>query len=445
VIYFSYNAKRVELQDNCGTGAGGFKSGNTCATKRSGILGGNKERLFDIVQKEGLLDKVKESKIKEYAQKMYEEIGKAKIKEAYGKTPFGKIQNWLDTDDGSKLKSAVAKSLKYYGRGSIGALKGINNDKFQIIGTAFASPAIFPLVLGESVIKGFFGGVVKEYQRQAGEKAVQEAVRSGGMESIASKIQLQEQPDIKDVIDYLTDVLAVSIREFIEDKKKFEKLDFSDNCGTGAGGFKEGNTCAGKVERGQPQYIKDQIKRQEQLILNLEKKLKEPSQVEHLYAVSKDGTLILSKTGNKNSVEVEGDSIKKMQEDGNAIVTHSHPAKSSLSWADIVFASEVNLREIRAVAGEKTYIAKRPKSGWPEKEKIIDRHNETNNRLYRILKPRLSKETKALSDNWEKLPMEERNYSTLKKIYTKYNEFHSEALSSYVLRKLGVPFSIQKK
>lgn len=231
MIYFSYNAKKIELQDNCGTGAGGFRSGNTCATKRAGILGGNRERLYEIVEKEGLLDKVKASQIKEYAEKLYNEVGKAKIKEAYGKTPLGKIQGWLDTDHGDKFKNAVAKSIKYYGKGSIGALGGINNDKFKIIGTAFASPAILPLVLGESVISGFFKGVVQEYQKQVGQKAVQQAVqKQTGMEAKILKTELQEDPNLNDVIEYLKDVLAVSIRDYISDKKKDSKLEDGDTC-----------------------------------------------------------------------------------------------------------------------------------------------------------------------------------------------------------------------
>lgn len=227
MIYLSYNSKLVELDDNCGTGAGGFKSGNTCATKRSGILGGNRERLYDIVKKEGLLDKVNKEKIKEYADRMYKEIGTAKIKETYGKTSVGKIQNWLDTDHGNKLKNAVAKSLNYYSKGSIGALEGVYNDKFKIAGTAFASPAILPLVIGESVIGGFFKGVVQEYQKQVGKSAVKEAIKKQGNMSvnIVSKINLEEDPNIEDVIEYLKDVLATSIKDYIFDKKKLNNFE----------------------------------------------------------------------------------------------------------------------------------------------------------------------------------------------------------------------------
>ncbi len=222
------------------------------------------------------------------------------------------------------------------------------------------------------------------------------------------------------------------------------RMDLGD-CGTGSGGFKKGNTCAGGGEERQPQYIKDQIKRQQELVSNLEKKLKEPSPIEKLYAVSGNGTVILSKQGDRTMVVIDPDDAKKMQEDGNTIVTHNHPQETSLSYPDIVFASKVNLKEVRAVAGAKTYIAKRPKEGWPDADKIIDRHDTINKRLFTMLKPRLDKEVKSLNENWEKLPIEKRNYSTLKNIYTKYTKFHSEALSSYVLKRLGVPYSIEVK
>ena len=44
--------------------------------------------------------------------------------------------------------------------------------------------------------------------------------------------------------------------------------------------------------------------------------------------------------------------------------THNHPAQSFFSLRDLLFAHELNLRQLRAVAGTVVHILDRPLAGW---------------------------------------------------------------------------------
>jgi len=198
-----------------------------------------------------------------------------------------------------------------------------------------------------------------------------------------------------------------------------------EDCGTGAGGFKEGNTCSkSSGEIG----TRDANEKQTNLISNLEKKLREPRENEQLYVVSGQGNLILSQEGTKNKIVLQQEDVDMMKKDGKSILTHNHPMSTSLSYADIVLASNANLKEVRAVAQKKTYLASRPSSGWPDPKEIIQKFTSANQEIFKILQPKVIKDTKN-KDEFEKF-----------KIAKNYSILHSEILASAVASILKIPY-----
>ncbi|WP_290608867.1 hypothetical protein [Janthinobacterium sp.] len=202
-----------------------------------------------------------------------------------------------------------------------------------------------------------------------------------------------------------------------------------DDCGTGAGGFKEGNTCA---KRSGEIGTRDISEKQSSLISNLEKKLREPREKEQLYAISGQGNLILSQEGSKNKIVLQQEHVDMMKKDGETILTHNHPMSTSLSYADIVLASNANLKEVRAVAQKKTYLASRPSNGWPDPKEIIQKFTSANQEIFKILQPRVIEDTKN-KDEFEKF-----------KIAKNYSILHSEILASAVANILKIPYKSEE-
>jgi len=198
-----------------------------------------------------------------------------------------------------------------------------------------------------------------------------------------------------------------------------------DDCGTGAGGFKDGNTCANSSSEIGTRNAEE---RQNNLISNLEKKLKNPLPNEQVYVVSGQGNVILSQEGSKNKVVLSQEDVDKMKKDEKSILTHNHPMSTSLSYADIVLASNANLKQVRAVAEDKTYLASRPSLGWPNPNEIIEKFTSANQEIFKILRPKVIKDTKNKSEE-EKF-----------KIGKYYSILHSEILSSAVLNILKIPY-----
>jgi|GEM_PF-2156043 len=57
-------------------------------------------------------------------------------------------------------------------------------------------------------------------------------------------------------------------------------------------------------------------------------------------------------------------------------LTHSHPENYTLSLADVLVASQLDLKEVRAVGPQQTFFARRPTRGWPSERKIIITYTE---------------------------------------------------------------------
>lgn len=235
-----YNSKRVEL--DCGTGAGGFKAGNTCAKGGGALPDVLGKKLTEKIKKQNPKADVAKEAVRMGVNAVVKAVRGAKIAGQYGASKTADIVRWLGSESGKSFLNAVGRTLKITGVGAIGALRGLRKDRFRILGTAIFAPQFVPFYAGASAFKGFFNGAIEEYNSEGSGRQISNAIRrSIGRPEFEAKT---EDPKLEDVVAYLSDVLAVSIKDYIEGKEQFEVTTFADNCGTGSGGFKEGNTCA---------------------------------------------------------------------------------------------------------------------------------------------------------------------------------------------------------
>lgn len=87
--------------------------------------------------------------------------------------------------------------------------------------------------------------------------------------------------------------------------------------------------------------------------------------VEVAFSFEANSSLLLRKTGKQSVVKFTPAELLKMR---SSHFTHNHPQRGFLSAADILFAHQHNLVEMRAVAGEVVYMLRRPAAGWNETE-----------------------------------------------------------------------------
>jgi adenylate kinase family enzyme len=233
-MLLSYNSKKVEL--DCGTGAGGFKSGNTCA-KGGGsspdLLG---KKLVEKIKRDNPKADVAKEAVRMGVNAVVKAVRGAKVAGQYGASKTADIVRWLGTESGKQFLGAVGRTMKITGVGAIGALRGLKQDRFAILGTAIFAPQFVPFFAGRSALKGFFKGAIEEYNSEGSGRQISNAIRSSigrpEFKSADKAINLQEDPKPEDIIDYLADVLAVSIKDYIEDKNDLSQTNFQegDSC-----------------------------------------------------------------------------------------------------------------------------------------------------------------------------------------------------------------------
>ena len=214
MILLSYNSKKIEL--DCGTGAGGFKVGNTCAKVAKSSIDFLGRKLAEKIKKENPKADVAKEAVRMGVNAVVKAVGGATIAGKYGASKTSDIVKWLKTDDGKKLLNVVGRTLKITGVGAIGALRGLKSDRFKILGTAIFAPEFVPIYSAASALRGFFRGAVEEYRSEGGGRQISNAIRAKigkpQLGAIYKKTNLQADPSPEEVIDYLADVLAVSMR-----------------------------------------------------------------------------------------------------------------------------------------------------------------------------------------------------------------------------------------
>lgn len=111
--------------------------------------------------------------------------------------------------------------------------------------------------------------------------------------------------------------------------------------------------------------------------------------VEVGFALDQAGAVVVRSLGSASSIRFLQREMEAMH--GHTL-THNHPNQGFFSIFDIHFAALADLQAIRAVAGKKVYVLKRPASGWQpevfdaklasEKRKIL--RNLAQNQISRV-------------------------------------------------------------
>ena len=246
---------------DCGTGAGGFKSGNTCA--KGGGAEEKVKKLVEQIKKEDPKADVGSELVRRGADSLVKAVSGASVKATYGVTKAKEIAKWIRSSEGQKFMGNVASGLRLTGAGAIGALRGIHNARFKILVSGLINPALVPYFVSASAMKGFFDGAVKEYRNEGGGRQISNAIRSKiavkPMQAFVQTISLQaKNPPIEDVVAYLTDVLRVSIDEAIEGKRTFEITSFYDPSQARDESGKWTGGGAGSAEPSMPIYDEDE-------------------------------------------------------------------------------------------------------------------------------------------------------------------------------------------
>lgn len=100
----------------------------------------------------------------------------------------------------------------------------------------------------------------------------------------------------------------------------------------------------------------------------------------------KTGKQVLNKTSNNPSyVEFEGDELLKLKD---TIFTHNHPSSSSFSRADMRATFHWEVAELRVASRKYDYRLKRPESGWPDIDEVMELAATEERKLFDEIGPR---------------------------------------------------------
>ncbi len=138
---------------------------------------------------------------------------------------------------------------------------------------------------------------------------------------------------------------------------------------------------------------------------------------ESAYAYKPDGTLVLSKDGERYAVKFDFEEYDKLT---GTIFTHNHPrgwdveasdprrVGNSFSLADVKVASVVKLRELRAVTPAHTYRMVEPAGGWPNFATTINplyeqRDREVTRELQRLVTSGVMSAEQAESEHYHRV------------------------------------------
>lgn len=85
---------------------------------------------------------------------------------------------------------------------------------------------------------------------------------------------------------------------------------------------------------------------------------------EHAVVISSNGQVLQRTIGSEHGVGISSRAK-------NAIVTHNHPSDyGTFSREDLINASKLDVKEMRAVSRNYTYSIQKPRNGWPDPDKI---------------------------------------------------------------------------
>lgn len=101
---------------------------------------------------------------------------------------------------------------------------------------------------------------------------------------------------------------------------------------------------------------------------------------ETFYAYDTKGNLLATVTGNAGRVDIPADVVNKVAKSKNFVLTHNHPSQNDgqtypLSLEDLVAASTMNAKTIRAVGKTATYSITRNGDKWQTPQELSVAYN----------------------------------------------------------------------
>ena len=227
---FSYNGKIIELSDSP-TLLYDPSQARDESGKWSGGGGGFKGKLIEKAQRQNPALDMAKSSVKGAVNGITAIANGAKVAGQYGASKASQIKNWLASDNGQQFLSGVARTISIGSQGAIEAVKSAHGDRYKILVGSLFNPQVGAIVAGQSALRGFVKGAIAEYRKVEGGRQVSNIVRKGigvrPMSAQGNVVTLQKDPEMDDVADYISDVIAVAIREEIEGKKIFEVATFA--------------------------------------------------------------------------------------------------------------------------------------------------------------------------------------------------------------------------
>jgi len=132
-------------------------------------------------------------------------------------------------------------------------------------------------------------------------------------------------------------------------------------------------------------------------LVKLEEKIKNKG-IEKAYVLNENGDILLVKQGTSMDVSFTKKEIGKIK---NHILTHNHPGNGhSFSFNDLNFASDMNLKEIRAISHTYNYkYSMKPKLGknWPLGDDLIAEFKFQQDKLFEKYMGQVYDKTKKIS------------------------------------------------
>jgi hypothetical protein len=235
--------------------------------KWAGSGGSAQGKFIERIKRDNPKADVASEAVKKGVNTIIKGVRGAKIAGQYGATKTAEIKKWLGSSDGKEFLNTAGDTLRVIGAGAIGAIRGINNDRYKILVGGLINPALVPYLAGASATRGMFDQVAKEYSGKGVGRAISNKIREKigvkPMQAFVETIKLQsKQPPIDDVISYLADVLRVSIDEAIQGKERFEVVSFFDPSQNrdSSGKWTSGgvSAVATEPEQGMPIYDEDE-------------------------------------------------------------------------------------------------------------------------------------------------------------------------------------------
>lgn len=116
-------------------------------------------------------------------------------------------------------------------------------------------------------------------------------------------------------------------------------------------------------------------------VYTVEEKIRE-NKHETFYAYDTQCNLLAEVRGNYNQVDIDETTVAKIAQHKNTVLTHNHPNQGRdnktypISLGDLVAASQINAKTIRAVGTTSTYEITRNGKKWQSPDQIIVEYNK---------------------------------------------------------------------